>query len=84
MRKNQFIVLSILMVFLLSCTNDLSTSTDLKKMNIKDKVKSIDESIFNASEKFGEIVKGKLINSFQTPEILEYVKVVWINVLTSI
>ena len=65
MRKNQFIVLSILMVFLLSCTNDLSTSTDLKKMNIKDKVKSIDESIFNASEKFGEIVKGKLINSWK-------------------
>jgi len=28
--------------------------------------------------------KGKLINSFQTPKILEYVKVVCINVLTSI
>jgi len=41
-------------------------------MNIKDKVKYIDESIFNASEKFGEIVKGELINSWKAESKYEF------------
>lgn len=62
------------MTIFVTCTNDRRQhlSTDIKKMKINGSVKSINQSIYMASERFGEIEIGELITGWSAESKYEF------------
>src|SRR5690554_2955538 len=62
MKTPKLISITFLIMLLGSCNTPIQTENDLKEVGLKGKVKSIKETTYEATEKFGEIQKGNIYN----------------------